>query len=1248
TIVEETQISESKEENQDNDINETDNSKTDSLKVDDIATASELDDILIATISEVVDTDDEVLIATISEVADTDDEVLIATISELSGNKIATDSELVDEDNLEEPFFGYVDSGLPPIKPKKKKNRFKLFSANKIPTKYDSRDVINEAGYSIVPPIRNQNPYGTCWSFSTVGMVETSIRKKNLVEGNTEEEYETNSDLSEAAFAYFTIEGLKDVTNSNNIDKPGVEGRDYNGIDADYLRSKGSTTIPRFINSGGDLIDSTLLGTTYMGLTKEQYVPHKQNVIKSILENGLDGRAAFNSNVFEMANVDMMPKEDRDAIKKAIMKNGSAGIVYHEAQTGYTIKNIGDEWYYMSPRRFDNNGNIVAKSANHAVLVVGWDDEIPVEYFSYHNDVIDKDEKPAGPGGWLIRNSWGEYSQSNGGYFWMSYYDLSIGNTLYSIDAVKADTYKYNYHYDTTSSTEFYDTVDDLNTYEVGNVFKVSNDFNQKLDAINFAHYSEIGNATIKIYTSDNPMKTPTDGTLRHTQNISYEGQGIFTIPLNKSIPLKKDTYFSIVLKFSDSVYLFVDDSVDYGKTPENRFKVFLNEVAKGQSFFIDSDSNTWVDLNKENTFRRDGITYGRNFRIRALTNEAKILSFDSNGGQGFMESVVFESGDTITIPKNVFDKKGCTFSHWVDEDLNEYVDESEIELTDDKVLKAVWDETIYNLSYGWFESSVTHKNKNEITKIDILVYPQTAPTSFDYEWDIEGSNGLKGYIKGTEVTIYAPTKGNIYVKEDGSYLFSEKQYDGDIFIGPDLTNSFVNVLELNGLNNLDTSRVKNMERMFAGFGLFNMCDSLEEWPFALKTNPKSINLDISSFNTSNVVNMSLVFEASAIESIDISHFDTKKVETMDFMFAQCELLKSVNLNSIDTESLTSAEGMFEEAISLTSINLDNVTLKNVTNLNYMFTNLRSIASIDLSSFDTSNVTKMQEMFANCENLKTIYVSSKFKTDKVTDSDNMFDNCQSLIGGNGTTYDSTNANDKTLAKVDGGAGNRGYFTNTGFILVTFDLDGKGPSFTQQVENHQKLVKPENPNIAGYIFNHWYDIEEGEPIEFDFDTEFHISDGVNRTLRASFEKKRAKRIEGITKPTRINYNVGDEIDLTGLKTKIVFEDDTIKELEYSDENSKNFIIKTNFVTESKIVDEREFVTVQYRGDFQMDDNVVRFENNTLEAYKINIVDLDDGTHNLPDEAVLIQNVEFMNNPAEWTDTGKCKDYFINNP
>ena len=91
-----------------------------------------------------------------------------------------------------------------------------------------------------------------------------------------------------------------------------------------------------------------------------------------------------------------------------------------------------------------------------------------------------------------------------------------------------------------------------------------------------------------------------------------------------------------------------------------------------------------------------------------------------------------------------------------------------------------------------------------------------------------------------------------------------------------------------------------------------------------------------------------------------------------------------------------------------------------------MFYNSQA-TTINVSSFNTSNVTNMGYMFRDSTNLKTIYASSKYNTSKVISSGNMFTGCTSLVGGQGTVYDSTKV-DKTYARIDGGTSSPGYFT----------------------------------------------------------------------------------------------------------------------------------------------------------------------------------------------------------------------------
>ena len=82
--------------------------------------------------------------------------------------------------------------------------------------------------------------------------------------------------------------------------------------------------------------------------------------------------------------------------------------------------------------------------------------------------------------------------------------------------------YKYNYHYDTTGLEGYEDQF--ASGYKFANVFKVTNDFDQTLDAVSIAAYKPNSEFKIEIYTKDSIMDDPTHGaTKKLTQNVSFE-----------------------------------------------------------------------------------------------------------------------------------------------------------------------------------------------------------------------------------------------------------------------------------------------------------------------------------------------------------------------------------------------------------------------------------------------------------------------------------------------------------------------------------------------------------------------------------------------------------------------------------------------------------------------------------------------------------------------------------------------------
>jgi surface protein len=159
-----------------------------------------------------------------------------------------------------------------------------------------------------------------------------------------------------------------------------------------------------------------------------------------------------------------------------------------------------------------------------------------------------------------------------------------------------------------------------------------------------------------------------------------------------------------------------------------------------------------------------------------------------------------------------------------------------------------------------------------------------------------------------------------------------------------------------------------------------------------------------------------------------MSYLNTSEVTNMSFMFAYCGSLRSADVSHFNTSQVIRMWAMFSGCSSLTSLDLSSFNTSQLMYLHYMFNGCSSLTSLDLSSFNTSYVMDASYMFKNCSNLRTIYVGNGWSTAIMISSTDMFYGCTSLVGGRGTTWNSSNPTDKTYAHIDGGPSNPGYFT----------------------------------------------------------------------------------------------------------------------------------------------------------------------------------------------------------------------------
>ena len=291
------------------------------------------------------------------------------------------------------------------------------------------------------------------------------------------------------------------------------------------------------------------------------------------------------------------------------------------------------------------------------------------------------------------------------------------------------------------------------------------------------------------------------------------------------------------------------------------------------------------------------------------------------------------------------------------------------------------------------------------------VVSPDSTTLTFYYDkkkasregtaYELNEGNGCPKWIKRNEYSIPDNPYYTVVVF-DKSFKDARPASCAHWFDG------FGNLTKIEGISNLNTSKVTDMNAMFKG------CRCLE-------------SLDLRGFNTSNVTDMSGMFRGcKRLTRLDLRGFNTSKVMDMGTMFSGCKGLTSLDVSRFDTSNVTEMLGMFVDCKSLTSLDVSKFNTRKVTRMSGMFSGCSSLLELDLSKFNTENVRSMEMMFYYCTSLKTIYVGEGWNTSKAEFTDRMVGYLTSIVGGNGTEFDSEIV-DKTRARVDGGKAKPGYF-----------------------------------------------------------------------------------------------------------------------------------------------------------------------------------------------------------------------------
>lgn len=522
------------------------------------------------------------------------------------------------------------------------------------PDQYDLRDINDEC---YVTPVRFQNPFGTCWGFAAIAAAETSILGNSSIRGDLDA---NTMDLSEKHLVWFTYQPIKNKSNPQY-----GEGGHYGGSDnTDALNAGGlpfmATSL--FASGVGPVLEDQGEELKYHG--KDRLVMLRNKTVKKESEITSDEEKAQMycysatddwslpddyrfwqsyrlKESYNLPSLTTKTGEKRtaaiNAIKEQLSKKRAVEIGFCADTSRPVSGGTEQPTKYISPNWA--HYTYESKSANHAVTIVGWDDNYPKENFRHKIKGMDEGKAqtlttPEGDGAWLVKNSWGDaaqdfpnkgpgwgmyegqdkapyYAKKNSkqtGYFWLSYYDKTISMVeALDFDICNVDEGYYMYQYD-------YMPVNDVKSAFLTDKTSMANVFTSelpsKIEQVTCQTTTPGTEVHYEVYFLNDGASSPVDGTKVAEMDAEYEYGGFHKEDLPEPVTAGTGQRFSVVVtqKTPDDLYsinlqtaynkTFIDEYNKDKPEADRRYDYSKGIVNEGESYFLAGSG--WRDLSEK------------------------------------------------------------------------------------------------------------------------------------------------------------------------------------------------------------------------------------------------------------------------------------------------------------------------------------------------------------------------------------------------------------------------------------------------------------------------------------------------------------------------------------------------------------------------------------------------------------------------------------------------------------------------
>ena len=428
---------------------------------------------------------------------------------------------------------------------------------------YYNMDLANpvdrHSGYNpaltLVNPVQNQGIFGTCWAFATVAAVESNVYKHMQAEGIAYDVKENPVKYSPWALAWLKSAPPTSLDMSDDRLRPSVP-------DAAQYMVPFANKVYKSGWSNFDIEFSTALGIGLQRMNindRTALIAPADYVAEDVhLEN------------YFMAN-NLNEPENIQRTKKMLLEYGAAIISI--AADNMIQKDVVD-FYNSKPAK-----------ANHAVTLIGWDDEYD---FSRSGMRV----PPKSKGAWIVRNSWGA-DWGDKGDCYLSYEDKGIRGVI-SLDMnLDTDCFDYIVTHEDTYDGEKYGMSMIVHEVDLPGDAAFASSYTAKgndvIKAVGVYAAGDSMSYTIKVYKDC--REVPADG-----RKPDYEQQGTFgqdgtpawagyrTIEVAQPVTITKGQAYTVEMSLVDNdgnARLMV--AADAGDIDVEKVKSYINEGGKGK-----------------------------------------------------------------------------------------------------------------------------------------------------------------------------------------------------------------------------------------------------------------------------------------------------------------------------------------------------------------------------------------------------------------------------------------------------------------------------------------------------------------------------------------------------------------------------------------------------------------------------------------------------------------------------------------